>query len=153
MKRTTWFIYSCIGLTTAGLVLGYAWVGWWPGSLIWLVCGGLWVYGQYLKWDSLAPLGFVIFTLGAVFGLLLKQPPHLLLLVVTAALSAWDLDYFSRRINSAERVEQAAEIERLHLRRLLLVDGAALALAGGALLIRAHLSFAIVFWLGLLAFW
>jgi hypothetical protein len=152
MRRTTWLIFGCIGVGTAGLIVGEAWSGWWFGALLWLACGGLWAYGQWRAWANLAPLGFVIYTLGAVLGLWLRQPPLLLLLVVTAALSAWDLDHFARHISNAGRVEQAEKIELQHLRRLLVIDGIALLLAGGALLVRAHFRFSVIFWLGLLAF-
>lgn len=75
----------------------------------------------------------------AATGAWLGLDPYLLLLGLIAALSAWDLDAFSRQVQDTDAVKPA--LEGRHLRRLLVVDGIGLVSAGLALTVQVRLSF------------
>jgi len=74
-----------------------------------------------------------------------------MLVGVVAALSAWDLDHFARRLRGVERVEMRLALEWHHLRRLISVDGLGLLLAGVALAVQYKFSFDAALVLGLVA--
>jgi hypothetical protein len=67
------------------------------------------------------------------------------------ALSAWDLEHFVQGMVDAGYVENVQDLERGHLRRLLIVDGLAVLLGELALRIRVEIGFGTVFVLALLA--
>ncbi len=81
----------------------------------------------------------VVVSGGAAVGAWLGLDPYLLLLGLIAALSAWDLDAFSRQVRDTGAV--MPELEGRHLRRLLIVDGISLLLAVLALTVQLRLSF------------
>ena len=76
----------------------------------------------------------------AAAGVLLGVAGALALAGVVAGLAGWDLGRFARRAHGAGLAAGEA-LERAHLRRLLLVLGAGLALGGLALSLRVSLSF------------
>lgn len=122
-----------LSLGTAALMLGIplAAKGAWGLALASLSVGGLWAVG-HLRGVSPAPGGFLGFlTLGAL-GTLLDLREAMLLGTV-AALAAWDLDRFARRLRDVERVEDLEGLWSLHLRRLLPTLGMGLLLGGIAL--------------------
>jgi hypothetical protein len=96
-------------------------------------------------------VGFVLAAGMAAAGLLLGVGAGWMLLAVVAALSAWDLDAFVRRLKDAARVVDRDALERQHLLRLLMVDGLGLGLAAVALGVRVRLGFGLVILLGILA--
>jgi thiosulfate reductase cytochrome b subunit len=69
-----------------------------------------------------------------------------------AALAAWDLDHFERRLRTAQRVEAQGALIRAHLRRLSIVAGLGLTLGGIALSVQVEITFGWALLLGLLAF-
>ncbi|MFC1463413.1 MAG: hypothetical protein ACFLMY_01060 [Candidatus Brachytrichaceae bacterium NZ_4S206] len=122
---------------------------------IFVALGAAWAYSRHRGRDGLAAalanLTFTAAMAGAAVGLLIGALSALMLLSVVATLAAWDLTHFERRMRALARVERAGDIERRHLGWLgAAVLGGAI-LAGLALTIRATLSFAVVFALGLLA--
>jgi hypothetical protein len=140
-----------IGLATLTLAVGYAVGGEWTYSLILLAMGILWWYGQRRNWNGLASVVLIGFVVAAAIGLWLGLPAGWMLIGVVAALSAWDLDDLARRLKSVERVEMRLALERLHLRRLISVDGLGLLLAGTALVVQYRFSFDVALFLGLVA--
>ena len=70
---------------------------------------------------------------------------------MSAALAAWDLDYFAQRLRSVEYTTRAHDLERRHLRRLLVVEGLGLLLGAVALGVKVRFSFATACLLGLVA--
>jgi len=140
-----------IGLAAIILAVAYAVGGVWKVSPILLAMGALWWVGQKRHWNLFAPVALVGFVVAAAVGLWMSLPAGWMLAGVVAALSAWDLDYFARRLGSVERVEMRPALERLHLRRLVSVDGLGLLLAGMALVVQYKLSFDVVLVLGLVA--
>jgi len=139
-----------IGLATGALVLSYAMHGLWAAVFLISPLGLLWLLGQWRGWRGLASVTFVVFVGAAVVGLWLDVPETLMLLAVVAALTAWDLDHFARRLRVVERVEGAQSLERHHLQRLFIVDGLGVVLSAAALGFEVKLSFGAAFLLGLL---
>ncbi|MCS6847243.1 MAG: hypothetical protein RMN52_05955 [Anaerolineae bacterium] len=122
---------------------------------IFVVLGAAWAYsrhrGRYGLAAALANLTFTAVMAGAAIGLLIGALSALMLLSAVGALAAWDLAHFEQRMRALARVERAGDIERRHMRWLAAAVLGGAALAGLALTIRATLSFAVVFALGLLA--
>lgn len=111
--------------------------------------GGVWV-------EVMNPLAFIAIVGCAAIGLLINAPPMLMAVAVVAALVAWDLTHFQRRLRghvrlAHMRVERVAEIERRHLRWLLIAGVGGLTAAALAFTLRAELSFGAMFAIGLLA--
>ena len=140
-----------IGLAAIVLAMGYAVGGAWTFSPILLATGVLWWIGQKRHWNGLASVALVGFVVAAALGLWVGLPAGWMLAGVVAALSAWDLDHFARRLRSVERVETRPALERLHLRRLVSVDSLGLLLSGTALVVQYKFSFDMALVLGLVA--
>ncbi len=138
-------------LAASALTLGYALNGLWGGALLILALGILWLMGQRYGWGWMASVALVVFMGAAAIGLQLRWGVGWALLGMMAALSAWDLDHFAQRLARAGQAGQARELERQHLRRLLLVDGLGLLLAAIALGLQVKLDFGLACILGLLA--
>lgn len=138
-------------LATCALALGYGLGGLWAGALLILGLGSLWLLGQSRGWSSMASVALVLFVGAGAAGLWLGLAGGWMLPGVVAALSAWDLDHFAQRLRSAGRVDRVRELERRHIRRLLIVDGLGLVLAVAALGIKVRFGFGVAFFLGLLA--
>lgn len=122
---------------------------------VFIALGVAWAYsrhcGRYGLAAALANLTFTAAVAGATVGLLIGALSALMLVSVVATLAAWDLTHFEQRMRALARVERTDEIERRHLRWLAAAVLGGAILAGLALTIRATLSFATVFALGLLA--
>lgn len=144
---------ALIGIALAVLVLaaGYAVRALWPWALGSVAIGGLWVAGQQRGWGWTATPGMVGLVGLTAAGIFLGLPALWMLACATAALVAWDLSHFAQRLSEAGRVEDAAALQRAHLRRLLIVAGLGLLLGGIALIARVELGFGIALLLGLLA--
>lgn len=144
-------LWASIGLAAGTLALGYGLAGILLGALAAVILGGLWLVGQWRQLAWVASLGLVIAAGMAAAGLLLGVGAGWSLVAVVAALSAWDLDAFARRLNRAAKVEGQADLERQHLLRLLAVDGLGLVLAAVALGVRFRFGFGLALLLGILA--
>jgi hypothetical protein len=140
-----------IGLAAIVLAIGYAVGSVWRVPPILLAVGALWWIGQKRHWNLFASVALVGFVVAAALGLWVGLPAGWMLVGVVAALSAWDLDHFARRLRNVERVEMRSTLERLHLRRLVSVDSLGLLLAGMALVIQYKFSFDVALVLGLVA--
>ena len=146
---------ASIALATAVLALGYGLGGLGAGVPLVVALGILWLIGQAGRRGWASSLGLALYTCVAAGGLLLAT--HLaagwMLIGLTGALTAWDLDGFLHRLRSVKRMDAAArrDLEYRHLRRLLVVDGLGLLLAAVALGIRLELKLGVVLLVGLLA--
>lgn len=137
-------------LATTTLAVGYATSRLWPGALLILACGGVWSLAQRRRWRA-GPVVLTVFLVTAALGLLIGVGSGWMLLGVTAALGAWDLDRFSRRLEFAQQGAGDGELERHHLLRLLMVSGLGLLLGAVSLALRLRIGFAMILLLGLLA--
>ncbi|UCC64976.1 MAG: hypothetical protein JSV36_08040 [Anaerolineae bacterium] len=138
-------------LATGLLAAGFGLHDTWNRALLVLAAGAFWLLGQRLGWRWAASTALIFFALMAVLGTWLAVPGEWLLLGWVAALSAWELEHFVRGMADAGHVEDAPELERCHLRRLLIVDGLAVLLGGLALRVKVEIGFGAAFVLALLA--
>ncbi|HEY43089.1 MAG TPA: DUF4175 domain-containing protein [Anaerolineae bacterium] len=149
MTRKLWYV--SLGCATSALLAGYALGESWIWALPILGFSALWLLGQRrgLKW--VPSLGLLLFIGLAAIGLWLTLAPGLMLLGMIATLAAWDLENFLRRVEGAERVDHRNDLERRHLRRLLMVEGSGTLLAVAALSVDVNFGFGSALLLGLLA--
>jgi hypothetical protein len=150
-----------IGLAAGALALGYAANGEWLGGVAILLIGATWWIAQQRRWPPIAAnggwprsasLGLIVFTASAAFGILRGASTMTMLVGTVAALAAWDLDHFERRLRAAQRAEGRSALIRAHLRRLSIVVGLGLALGGIGLSVQVEITFGWALLLGLLAF-
>jgi hypothetical protein len=148
---------GCAGLAALTLGLGYGLGGYWAGIAVVAALLLLWLAGRR-RGSWAATVGLVAFSGAAAAGVLLGLAAGWMLAGLVAALSAWDLEHFGRRLHSVDwedgnRAHAALrrDLERDHLWRLLVVAGLGLLLAALALGVRVRLTFLAAVLLGLLA--
>lgn len=151
------------GLSVFTLALGFALSGLWVGMGAVLAVGALWLLGHLrtpgqphalvaqraLPWTSSAAL--VMLAAAAAVAVLIAVGGGWPVLGLVAALVAWDLDQFAQRMRAAGRVDGAPELERHHIRRLLVVAAIGGVLGAIGLGIRVRLSFELALLLAALA--
>ena len=143
-------IFSSL-LAAGSLAAGYALAGQWPWAVVFTLLGLLGIVGQRRKWEMTSSILLFLFVVGDVNALSQGVAVPWLLISLVAALSAWDLDHFTRRLRKAEQIDKARVLERRHLRRLLIVDGLSLLVAAIALVLQVEISFGVALILGALA--
>jgi hypothetical protein len=146
-----WIVPACIVLATGALALGFAAGGWWTWIPPIVAGGFLWLLGRWRRWGWTASVGLVASAGAAAAGAWLGLPLASMLLALIAGLTAWDLEHLAPRLASAGGSEQARLLERRHLRRLLIVNGAGLLLAIVAVEMEFRLSLTTALLLSLLA--
>lgn len=114
-----------------------------------LVLGALWIV--LAERTRLAGAVFALCVGGIALGIWLEVGIGWLLVGMTAALAAWDLEAFNARLASIARVENERELAREHLRQLGLVCGIGLSMALAASRLRVQLSFGAALFLALTA--
>ena len=147
-----------IGVATVALAIGYTLTPWRVWSWLFVAVGALWLFGSRRNWRWIGSFSLVLFVGGAGVGLwaglaagsLVGLRAGWMLLGTVAALSAWDLNHFARRLAYIQHVEDRSELERQHLRRLLLVDGLSVSLASIPLAVSTEFGLSIALLLGLL---
>jgi hypothetical protein len=138
-------------LAAAALTAGYALSGRWLWAVVFALLGFLWLAGQRRDWEATTSIMLFLFVVGCVNGINQGVATPWLLVGLVTALSAWDLDHFTRKLRKAEQIDEVRVLEQRHLRRLLIVDGLSLLLAALALTIRVEIPFGLALILGLLA--
>ena len=132
-----WLTRSLVALSSILLAAAYAGLntasGWktqaaLPAAGLLLGAGAIWLIATRRSRGGLSTAVFAFFTLAAGLGFLVYAERTWLVLGAAAALTAWDLESFSRRIQRAGHVDKEALLVRRHLVRL----GSTLALAFGA---------------------
>jgi hypothetical protein len=142
-------LYIFIVLTTGVLAIGYASRDLWIWVFFIMAFGLLWLFGQKPKWNWTASFGLIFFVVAATRGIFLELPAGWLLLSVVATLSAWDLDHFVRRLKQVERIKRAFDLERHHLKRLMIIAGLGLLLGGVPIVVNVKLKFGWMLFLGM----
>jgi hypothetical protein len=151
-RLTATVLLASIGLSAGAIALGYERGGDRRGATLALAVGLLWILSTRYDWGGMAAsLGLVGLVGVAALGLLPGLGAGWMVCGVVAALSAWDLDRFARRLGQAGQVEKVRRLEAVHLRRLAVVDGVALLIATVALGIRVEIGFGMALLLGGLA--
>ncbi len=121
MKTYSWsarLAFAGIGIATLLLALGYAFSGRGVLAAGMIVLGVVWALWQYRGGGWASPSGLGLVVAAAAAGLWMGVGGEWMLGAVVAALGAWDLDQFERRLAEAGRVEGRPEMERRHLLRL-----------------------------------
>jgi len=114
-----------------------------------LAVGALW--SVVAERTRLAGAAFALCVGGIALGIWLEVGIGWLLVGMTAALAAWDLEAFNAWLVSIARVENERELVREHLRQLALVCGIGLSVALAASRLRVQLSFGVALFLALTA--
>jgi hypothetical protein len=135
-------IPGLILLASLSLALGYQRSPFWPGLLLIIAAGAGWLAGQGRGWAWLDSLLLVAFVSLAGLGVWLGASAGLMLLGLTAALAAWELQQARHRFAQARHIATEAVLRRAHLRRLALVSGGGLLLGSLALLLHLPLNLA-----------
>ena len=143
------FIITII-IATLTLALGYALIPVWLGAIIVVTLGLVWLVGQQRRMDWLNDLSFALFTVAAAFGVWWGAPAGWMLAGAAAALAAWDLARFDRRLAQVEQIAGEGQLRRDHLRRLLAAAGLGLGFGALALSLQFELSIGWAILLGLL---
>jgi hypothetical protein len=131
----------CVVLSAAATALAFAAGQYILFAVLVLLIGVLWMLDRAQRFKHLASVMLVIFTLLAVFAFWLQLFMPLLVLAVSAALMAWDLDHFRWRIHHGPPVDNLVRLERHHIQQLLLVGGVGVLTAEATLLVQIQLSF------------
>jgi hypothetical protein len=142
-------ISICIGLASLTLALGYVSGTGWIGAGAVVALGLFWLVGHQRQW-SLAGPGLIVFAGAAAFGVWQGVPAGWMLFGAVAALAAWDLDHFTRRLRQAAHIKDETQLRRNHLQRLVAVAGLGVVLAGLALSFQIKLNLGWAMLLGLL---
>ncbi len=127
-------------LGTAALAAGYAIIGHHLIALMFVLAGALWFAAQQRAAYGLGEIMLFLFGAGGALGFLFGVPGWLILVAVVAVLGAWDLAHFLQRLGAVEQVAYDTGLGQAHLRRLAIVEGAALALGLLALVLQARVS-------------
>jgi len=152
------------GVSVLVQALVFALSGLWVGVAAVLAGGALWVLGPLLPLGPLRPLrarsrpgalassaALVVLATTAAVQVLLTVGGGWPVLGLVAALVAWDLDQFAQLMRAAGRVDGAAELERRHIQRLLVVAAVGGVLGAVGLGLRVRLSFELALVLAVLA--
>ena len=152
MTRTLGVV--CIVLGTVALALGCGLGGWPALSAVAILLGLAWLLGRWRGWGWVSSAGLLSFAAAAAAGVWLDFGAGWMLAGLVAALCAWDLDHFARRLEGVPwdgaAVARRRALERRHLLRLLGVATVGLLLAVVALQATIRLTFIPAFLLGLL---
>lgn len=142
MTRIRLLMIGCVVIVAIALGAGYMAGGIIVAGLIAPLAAGLWLLAVLAgRPPAAATLGWLFCSAAAGIGVSMGLQPALMLIALVAALGAWDIIHFEQRLNAAARVDDAALLERRHLRALALVAAAGLAFSAAALLVRVDLGF------------
>jgi len=113
-----------------------------------LIIGILWLYGLKRNLNLIASLWMILLIIIASSCIVSEISVAWMLLTVIAAIYAWDLDWFVRRINNAVHVEKIQQMEQHHLKRLLIITAISFILSMVTLNLEFSFNF---FWMLFLA--
>ena len=151
MNRSHWIAYGCIIFAALGLGLAFTLGGQEaiaPGVVI---LGIIWLVALQRDWNVVQTIATVIFAVGTAYATWKGSLPGLMLLVIVAQLSAWDLLSMQARFKRVKPEAVEPGLERKHLIRLAEVDGIGLLLGSLGLLFKINLSIGLEILLSLLA--
>ena len=147
MRGIRLFLNASIILACGAQLLAYGLAGFWVWSPVFILAGGAWLLAIRRDLEGLSTVMFLGFLIAAVFGCLIQLSLVLLIFSVVEALTAWDLDYFTRRLELVRDGEVAKKMEKQHIRRVLFLTGLGLMLTDLAMVFRTGFNFWTVFWL------
>ena len=138
------------GLAVFVLALPFALSGLWVGVAAVLAGGALWLLGnlrpQSRPGASASPVALFVLAGAAAAAMVYAIGGGWPVLGLVTALVAWDLDQFAQQMRAAGRVHGVTELERRHIRRLLLTAliGGVLGLIGLGLRVRLRFGLALL---------
>ncbi len=150
MTLSKWLAYGSIAIAALGLAVGCTLAGKELLAPVVTILGIVWMVAVMRQWFVVSEIAMVIFISGAVYGTWQGFLPGLMLVVLVASLSAWDLVSMLARFKKVKRESIGEGIERRHLIRLAAVDGLGLVSGAAGLLIRTRLNFVMIVLLGLI---
>jgi len=151
MSRSWWIVRGCIVFASLGLALGFTLGGQeWYAPFVALL-GITWLVAVQRDWGRVKTAAMVIFAAGAAYAAWKGVYPGLMLLVLVADLSAWDLLSMEIRFNRVKKDGVEPDLEGRHLMRLAMVDAIGLLLGSAGLLLKITLNIGIEILLSLLA--
>jgi hypothetical protein len=118
-----------------------------PAALA-LTVSVVWIGLEWRRKNPPASLFLVGFTLANAWGASAALPAFWLILSQSAALAAWDLSAFLKRMRAVQRIENPTRLQNNHLLRLGLLLGSGFALAELTMVWQIRLSFWAAFALG-----
>lgn len=148
LSRAVWIP---TGIASAILALGFLLNRQWVAAVLVVVLGVLWLVLQLFHWNFAGSLMLFLLTGFAVYAIWMGVHPLWALVSLVAGLTAWDLSHFTDRQRQVQRVDYVEQLARQHLRRLAVLDGLSLLLAGSVLLVHIHFSLGLALFLGLVA--
>lgn len=111
-------------------------------SAYWLLGFGVfWLLAEIRHWRWFASLGFLASVAAAGYGLWIGLPSGWMLSGALAALIAWDLSDFLRRLTEAAPDDEVSGLTRRHLLRLAIVTAIGLALSLVGMFFHLRFSF------------
>jgi len=119
MIRHLQFLFIC--LTTIAVIIAYASGGLLKVAFCVALLGVLWIVGIYKKWKWWGSLMFLIIIGTCTVGLFYNLSFVWILLGVTGALSAHDVNRFEQRKSMAGIIKSIYDMEKAHLIRLMAV--------------------------------
>jgi hypothetical protein len=137
-----------IWLATIALAVGFSISNLWVWSSIILAFGFLWWFTQRGQRDRIVSPFPLLYTGIAIIGVWLNLSVGLMLISMVITLVAWDLENLIQRFNSMGRIEQPQELERRHIKRLIIASVSGMVLALVALQTKVSLSFSTSLLLG-----
>lgn len=151
MTRLLWFASGCAIVATLVSALGLTLGSEELLSPVISIFGVLCLVAIQRGWKWVNPLSLLVFVFTASYSVWKGISPVLMLVVVVAALSAWDLESLAGRLGQVKASVVDPGIERRHLSRLAVIDGASLVLGGVAMVIKISLSLGVILFLGVVA--
>ncbi|MBW1899166.1 MAG: hypothetical protein JRI61_08910 [Deltaproteobacteria bacterium] len=145
-----YFQFFNICLTIIAVIIAYG-----SGSLLKAafcvaLLGVLWIVGIYKNWKWCGNLMFLIIIGTCTVGLFLNLSFVWILLGVTGALSAYDVNRFEQRKSMAGTIKSIHDMEKAHLIRLMTVIVFSLILGTITQFINIRIEFGMVLSLGIL---
>lgn len=141
-------LYASIVGSSTCLAVGYALRGVFPGVVLAVLLGALWLYGAARNTDWIASTLFLVYAMLCGTQLLIQAPAFLELGALLFALAAWDLQHFQTRLDASTSRDVIRKIERVHFFRLGLIVLSGGLMSAAAMLFNVRLPFPAVFLMG-----
>ncbi|MBN1148041.1 MAG: hypothetical protein JXA78_12355 [Anaerolineales bacterium] len=151
MKRLRYLTWLSLASALSVLILGFAGGGYWVLSCIPIALAILWLIGVRYERRWLVNLVVLAFFIATVAISVLGISIIWLILGAHSLLLAWDLQYFTWRMQPAVHIEAEEQAIQRHLGRIAAICALGCVLSLAALLLRLRLGFGVIVLLGLLA--
>jgi hypothetical protein len=132
------------------LALAYVLNGFFLLAGLFLILGTMWLLDNRRRRHHLPSLVLIVFTLFCILGYWLQLSMPVLVLALSAAIAAWDMDHFIQRIQAQPPLREFDRLQRHHIKQLVIVIGIGIVIAQTVLLIQITLNFWIIFVIALL---